>query len=165
MLSKEKLEKLKFLLEQHKSALSGEFIKKNSSYEADICTIIAPFKVAHGKNRYFDCTWEEEGVKIEFKKGGNYWINIIRYCETLLGVNAAAQAETYSLFFIPDEKRKKIIRILGVESSKIKNRINVSVEDAQQLLALKKKLPRNLNAQMNLTPKDVRNMADFIIDE
>ncbi len=156
-----KIIKLENLLKKHVALLRGDFVSKNSGYDGDICKIINGFEET--TTRYWDCFWEEESLYIEFKKGRSIWLDLVRYSEIILGKNEESNIQTFTLFFIPDNDRSKIIEIIGLETSKLIKKINLDKKDAIQLLDLNKTVPRSFNAQASLTTKDIRDISDFII--
>ena len=142
----------------HKENLIGDWIKNNSSYDGDICKILS---MKEDTVRYWDARWFE--TYIEFKKGKSIWLDLVRYSEILLKVNSDASKETFSLFFIPNDFRDKINEIIGVKTNNIIKKIGLSENVANQLIDLKKIVPRSLNAQASLTVKDIKTISDFIV--
>lgn len=156
-----KIIKLENLLKKHITLLNGDFVSKNSGYDGDICKIINGFDKATA--RYWDCFWKEESLYIEFKKGRSIWLDLVRYSEIILGKNDESNTQTFTLFFIPDTNRYKIIEIIGLETKKLIEKISLGRKDAVQLLDLNKTVPRSFNAQASLTVKDIKDISDFII--
>ena len=153
-----KIEQLKQHLKTNKKNLIGEWIKKNSSYENDICYIL---DMQEDKVRYWDAIWKNQ--PIEFKKGNYIWLDLVRYSEILLKINEDACRETLTLFFIPNKTKNKIEEIICVDTKKLIEYIKLDKEKAKQLILLNENVPRSLNAQASLTKKDVRNIASFIV--
>lgn len=158
----DKIIKLKELLKTHISLLNGNFVSKNSGYDGDICKIINGFNEA--TTRYWDCFWKDESLYIEFKKGRSVWLDLVRYSEIILETNNESSIETFTLFFIPNNSRSKIVEIIGLKTIKLIEKINLDKKDAIQLLDLNKTVPRSFNAQASLTIKDIRDIADFIVE-
>lgn len=156
-----KIIKLKNLLQKYLSSLNGSFVLKNSGYDGDICKIIDGFKET--TTRYWDCFWKEENLYIEFKKGRSIWLDLVRYSEIILGKSEESNIQTFTLFFIPNYDRSKIIEIIGLETNKLIEKINLDKKDATQLLDLNKTVPRSFNAQASLTIKDIKDISDFIV--
>jgi len=156
-----KIIKLENLLKKSILLLNGNFVSKNSGYDGDICKLINGFEEA--ATRYWDCFWREELLHIEFKKGRSIWLDLVRYSEIILEKNEEAGVQTFTLFFIPDNERTKIIEIIGLETKKLIEKINLDKNDAIQLLDLNKTVPRSFNAQASLTVKDIKNISDFIV--
>ena len=156
-----KILKLENLLRQNLILLNGSFVSKNSGYDGDICKIINDFE--EKTTRYWDCFWKEESLYIEFKKGRSIWLDLVRYSEIILGINTESSVQTFTLFFIPNNDRSKIIEIIGLETNKLIKKINLDKKDALQLLDLNKTVPRSFNAQASLTIKDIKTIADFIV--
>ena len=59
-------------LSSNKALLTGEWLKKNSNYEKDICTILG---MEEDTKRYWDAIWKQ--YYIEFKKGRSIWIDMV----------------------------------------------------------------------------------------
>lgn len=161
MMEINKILKLENLLRQYIGKLNGLFVSKNSGYDGDICKIIQNF--TEKTTRYWDCIWKDEDLRIEFKKGKSIWLDLVRYSETILETNSDAKINTFTLFFVPDSARHEIIEIIGIETYKIIDKINLNKQDAIQLLYLNKTVPRSFNAQASLTVKDIKNIANFVI--
>jgi hypothetical protein len=161
MIDNNKITKLEKILKQHIGLLCGDFVSKNSGYDGDICKIIEGFEET--TKRYWDCFWEEETLYLEFKKGRSIWLDIVRYSEIILKTSEESSTETFTLFFIPDIKRSKIVEIIGMETSKLIKKINLDEKDALELLHLNKTVPRSFNAQASLTVNDIKAFADFVV--
>jgi len=157
----DKIIKLENLLKEHIALLSGSFVSKNSGYDGDICELIDGFEET--TTRYWDCFWRDEFLHIEFKKGRSVWLDLVRYSEIILGSSDESNIKTFTLFFIPDNRRSKIVEIIGLETSKLIEKNNLDKKDAIQLLDLNKTVPRSFNAQASLTLSDIRNISDFIV--
>lgn len=134
-------------------ALKGEWIKKNSSYEHDLCKEIGWNK---DTNRYFDATFKNH--KIEIKKGKSIWLDLVRYSEIMLGIG---ENDTITTFFIPSENKEKIEKIIFVDTNIIIQKLNITQLYAEQILNLKNNVPRQLNTQASLTIKDVENISFY----
>ena len=147
----EKIKDLIEYLKDKKNCLTGDFLKKNSNYETDLCNIIG-FK--EEQNRYYDAVWN--GIKIEIKKGRSIWLDLLRYGEILLG---EGDKDTITLFFVPNRDKNKIDKIIVVKTEKIIEKLKLDEEDSNRLKFLKNKLPRSFNAQASLTIKDVINIS------
>ncbi|MFA5997677.1 MAG: hypothetical protein WC791_04320 [Candidatus Paceibacterota bacterium] len=160
-MEKKKIARLEKLLKEHIAFLSGSFVSRDSGYDGDICKIIDGFEET--TTRYWDCFWKEESLYIEFKKGKSIWLDLVRYSEIILGENSDSKIQTFTLFFIPNNARTEIIEIIGLETRKLINKINLGENEAVQLLLLNKTAPRSFNAQASLTVKDIRQIADFIV--
>jgi hypothetical protein len=152
-------EDLKELLSNKGTLLYGSWVKNNSSYDSDICDIL---EVNVSTGRYWDAQWK--AYYIEFKKGNSIWLDIVRLSEVFLKIDEEASKETLTLFFIPDKKRERIEEIICVKTKSIIEKIAITEEIAKQLIKLNKEVPRSLNAQASLTKKDVRSLAEFIIN-
>jgi hypothetical protein len=161
MILKAKIQKLEALLKKRIFSLEGAFVKKNSGYESAICK---NFDFIEETSRYWDCLYKEENLFIEFKKGTSIWLDLVRYSEILLKKNNDSKLDTFTLFFIPDNNRYAITTIIGIETSKIIEKLELNKESAENLLKLGALVPRSLNAQASLTLKDIRDINDFIVN-
>jgi len=153
------LNQLKEHLEKNKNRLIGKWIKKNNSYEEDICKILNMEKKTV---RYWDAVWNN--LYIEFKKGNSIWLDLVRYSEIVLKANKDAEQETITLFFIPNREKNKIKEIICVKTEDLINFIKLNETIAKQLIDLNNLVPRSLNAQASLTKNDIRhNIATFCV--
>lgn len=152
------ISELKHHLEKNKEKLIGEWIKKNSSYDNDICKIL---NMKEDTVRYWDAIWNNQ--QIEFKKGNSIWLDLVRYSETLLQINPDASKETLTLFFIPNSTKDKIEEIICVTTKKLIEYIKLDKKKAKELILLKENVPRSFNAQASLTKKDIKKIARFIV--
>lgn len=141
--------------------LNGDFVKKNSGYDSAICDVLPDF-IAQ-TSRYWDAYWNKENVYIEFKKGKSIWLDLVRYSEIKMEINDDAKTPTITLFFIPDNNKTCIELIIGIETKRLIESLQLSDQDAEYVIMLKEKVPRSLNAQASLTVNDVREIADFIV--
>jgi hypothetical protein len=155
------MEELRKYLENSIDLLSGDFVRKNNGYDEMICNILD--KLSVNTSRYWDACWLDKNIYIEFKKGKSIWLDLVRYSEIKKKVNADARIETITLFFIPDVERTRIIHILGLKTSKLIEKLNISDEDADFIIKLNKIVPRSLNAQASLTVNDIKEICDFKI--
>jgi hypothetical protein len=161
MIENDKILKLENLLKYYIRYLNGAFVSKNSVYDGDICNIIQEF--TETTTRYWDCVWESENLYIEFKKGKSIWLDLVRYSEIVLNKNNDARKDTFTLFFIPNNDRSKIVEIIGVETNRIIDKVKLDEKDANQLLDLNDNVPRSFNAQASLTVKDIKDISNFIV--
>jgi hypothetical protein len=149
-------------LEEHLTTnlykLTGDWVNKNSNYEPFISDIL---EMNDDKCRYWDSRWQD--FYLEFKKGTSVWLDLVRYSEIITEVNDAAVQKVFSLFFVPNKERERIVEIICVETDKIIETLKLDVENAKSILAIHQTVPRSLNAQASLTLKDLRQIATFII--
>lgn len=151
--------RLKAHLTKRKLRLKGRWIKKNSSYEKDLC---AALEVEREESRYWDASWH--GILLEFKKGKSVWLNLVRYSEVLLGKTNDAKRETITVFFVPNKQRTQIDEIIGANTKKIIKKVKLTIPYAKTLISLNTHVPHTLNAQVNLTLSDLRELCDFHIE-
>ena len=154
------IEKLKELLKLKIYDLKGDYIKKNSNYEEELSNRLW-FK--SDKWRYWDADFH--WLKIEFKKWKSIWLDLVRYAEIFLEVNDESKEKTITLFFIPDKNKNDIVEIIWIFTAKIIAKLSIDKNIANNLMILKERVPRSLNAQASLTLKDIREISDFTIDK
>lgn len=152
------LKKLEEHLKLHKQHLAGTWVKKNSSYEKDICDILS---MQTDKCRYWDATWNQQ--YLEFKKGNNIWIDLVRYSEIFLKTNDDTLKETWTLFFIPNDTKDKIEKIVCIDTKKLIKYFKINKVSAKSILSLEEKAPRTLNVQANLMKSDLFKIANFAV--
>jgi hypothetical protein len=139
------------------SAMTGSWIGKNSGYEPALCEVVG-FLCQRG--RYHDATWCD--YTLELKKGKTgVWLNLVRYSEELIEFGPEGRANNLTLVFVTDSKANTIAAVIGVTTAAIIKRVNLDTPSAQFLVNLSSRVPRQLNAQANLTVKDLREIATF----
>lgn len=153
-----KINELKIYLVSLKHNLVWDFLKNNSSYDWDICKVLF---MEENTWRYWDAKWE--WLNIEFKKWKSVWLDLIRYSEVVVWIDNSSRQKTFTLFFIPNKEKDKIIEIIWVNTERIIDKLWLDISIAKIFIELNKKMPRSLNAQASLTIKDIREIADFII--
>ncbi|MCB9896350.1 MAG: hypothetical protein H6839_18110 [Planctomycetes bacterium] len=146
-----------------KSELAGEWVNKNSGYDASLAQIL---QMSVEGARYWDAVWN--GFPIEFKKGQSIWLDLVRYAEVQLGVDQQAQTETATLFFLPNRgrPRHRIDEIVCVKTSDLVRFLGLTTQEAQflvQLSASMKAARRSLNAQASLKVAEAKSIATFVI--
>ena len=154
--SDDELRTIRRHLEEQLPRLRGEWVAKNSGYERGLCEVIG-WKCEH--NRYWDAVFGNS--RIEIKKGRSVWLDLVRYSELL--VSTKGELSTATVFFIPDEEKLRIVRVLGVRTAALIDKLHLGTDGAAHLLALKETVPRSLNAQASLTIKDISGFCDFDI--
>jgi hypothetical protein len=116
----------------------------------------------YSQSRYWDARWN--GWLLGFKKGKNIWLDLVRYSEALVGLNEDAVKKTETLFFLPSEREERIAEVGCVNSATLIKVLGLSDEAvARSVLAIKDKVPHSLNAQANLTWRDIRRSQRFAI--
>jgi hypothetical protein len=138
--------------------LRGEWVRKKSAYEGDICRALM---MNEERSRYWDAKWS--GLLLEFKKGTSIWLDLVRYSEVMLKLNKNACREVFSLFFIPDKSKERIIEVICVETCTIIANLKLNEEYARALVQLNEHVPHSLNAQASLTVADVRKLKVFSV--
>jgi hypothetical protein len=113
--------------------------------------------MAPAASRYWDATWE--GQRIEFKKGRSIWLDLVRYSEQLLGTVDAAREDVVTFSFIPDRRRTRVERILCCDTEALLRKLGLTTDEANALLALCARVPRQLNSQASLTVGDIEAIA------
>lgn len=152
---KDHIERRKYWLDGE----DGEWLNINKGYETYIC---AKLDLNLDDTRYWDATWED--YFLEFKKGKSIWFNLVIYSEIQLKVNDDAQKETLTLFFIPNNGKKHIEKIICLETGRLIRKFQLDDDLAKTILSLNERVPRSLNAQANLTVRDVEEMSNFIVE-
>lgn len=158
MIENNKINELKNHLLSYKDKLVGDFLNNNSSYDWAICKILF---MEENMCRYWDAKWN--WINIEFKKWKSIWLDLIRYSEVILWINELSKEKTFTIFFVPDREKTKIVEIIWTDTNKIIEKLSLDYTISESLIKLNKNMPRSLNAQASLTLKDIRKIADFII--
>ena len=154
----QKINVLKEHLQKNIKNLNGNWVKKNTNYEEDICNII---EMNLDKNRHWDSEWN--GLKIELKKGKSIWLDLVRYSEYILE-NIGAGQKVFNLFFIPNIEKSYIDYIYGVKTERIIRKLNLDEAVVKKIIDLRDTVPRSLNAQASLTPNDIKQISTFVIN-
>ncbi len=137
--------------------LKGEWISKPRYYEEEACMNL-DFNYKSG--RYCDC--EYNGTYIELKKGNSSaWFNEIRYAEILM---YKWLKETVTMFMIPSENKAKIYYIYLIDTKDIIKALCITPEWAIEVIKRNKEIQRSLQYQHNLTKKDLRDMAKYVVN-
>jgi hypothetical protein len=113
------------------------------------------------KSRYWDAEWE--GLFLEFEKGRNIRLDLVKYSEALLKLDADARASMLTAFFVPTKRRDRIEEVIVVDTDALIKKLDLTEETARNLVALSKRHPRQLNAQASLTLKDVREISCWTV--
>jgi hypothetical protein len=147
-------EQLREHLNTRKQDLKGYWILDGSAYEEDICDIL---KMQCRKSRYWDAEWG--GLFLEFEKGRNISLDLVRYSEAVLKLDPDASVSTLTAFFVPTQRREKIEEIIVVDTKALIKKLDLTEDIARGLVALSKRIQRQLNAQASLSLKDVREIS------
>lgn len=148
-------------LQEHLHALMpklfGPWVKLKNGYDRDLAVCLG---MEFSASRYWDARWNT--LLLEFKKGKNIWLDLVRYSEVFLRVTDAAGMKTQTLFFLPDQRGESIVEVACVASETLIEFLGLSDESlARSVLAIKERVPHSLNAQANLTWRDVRSIQRF----
>ncbi len=135
-------------------SLSGEWIKRNSAYEAGLCSEIG-WKLE--ENRYFDAKYKD--LNIEIKKGRSIWLDLVRYSEIVLNIGVQ---DTITAFFIPTADKEHIEKILFAYTNDIIRVLRINEALAHKIVDLNNNTPRSLNCQASLTVRDLSEIAFHI---
>ena len=157
------LTNLKAHLQRRKPKLTGDWVDRNSGYDADLAALL---DMEQATGRYCDAQWREHSL--EFKKGRSVWLDLVRYAEVQLGVEGA-RVKTATLFFIPNKEkpRERIDEIICVETHRLIQHLAITPQEAASLTKLAgrmKQSGRTLNAQASFKLAEARSIATFIID-
>jgi hypothetical protein len=149
---------LELYLQERIRNLTGDWLKKPSHYEKQVCDILG---FEFDSNRYWDAKFD--GIKIELKKGiGHGWFDLVRYAEAY--IQGGEAMEVLNLFLITDPRRTLVKEIIGIETQAITRILNP--HRATQLIEFQKwakELVRDLNAQARFQPDDLEKMAILIV--
>jgi hypothetical protein len=156
------MNELNIYLQTKINELNGTWISKNSGYEKEACLNLG-FNCE--TKRYWDC--EYNGSYIEIKKGKSIWLDEVRYCEILMSDNIdndECKKKTITMFLIPTKDKNKIEKIYIIDTQKLIDFMKIDKVWAEILLSRHKQTTRSLNCQQSMTIKDLRLIADYIID-
>lgn len=156
------MNELNIYLQTKINELNGTWISKNSGYEKEACLNLG-FNCE--TKRYWDC--EYNGSYIEIKKGKSIWLDEVRYCETLMSDNIdndECKKKTITMFLKPTKDKNKIEKIYIIDTQKLIDFMKIDKVWAEILLSRHKQTTRSLNCQQSMTIKDLRLIADYIID-
>ena len=147
-------ERLREHLHTLKADLRGYWILDYSPYKENLCDIL---KMRCRKSRYWDAEWE--GLFLEFEKGRNIRLDLLRYSEALLKLDPDASVSTLTAFFIPTQRRERIEKIIVVDTRRLLKKLDLTEDIAKGLIALNKRIAGKLNAQASLTLKDLKEIS------
>jgi hypothetical protein len=151
-------ERLREHLHTLKENLKGYWILDYSPYKQNICDIL---EMRCRKSRYWDAEWE--GLFLEFEKGRNIRLDLVKYSEALLKLDPDAPESMLTAFFVPTQRRDKIEEVIVVDTEALIKKLDLTEETAINLVALSKRHPKQLNAQASLTLKDVREISCWTV--
>ena len=147
-------ERLREHLHTLKADLKGYWILDYSPYKENLCHIL---KMRCRKSGYWDAEWE--GLFLEFEKGRNIRLDLLRYSKALLKLDPDASVSTLTAFFIPTQRRERIEKIIVVDTRRLIKKLDLTEEVAKGLIALNKRIAGKLNAQASLTLKDLKEIS------
>jgi len=147
-------ERLREHLHTLKADLKGYWILDYSPYKENICNIL---KMRRRKTGYWDAEWE--GLFLEFEKGRNIRLDLLRYSKALLKQDPDSSVSTLTAFFIPTQRRERIEKIIVVDTRRLIKKLDLTKEVAKGLIALNKRIAGKLNAQASLTLKDLKEIS------
>ena len=149
-----KYERLREHLHTFKADLKGYWILDYSPYKENICNIL---KMRHKKSGYWDAEWK--GLFLEFEKGRNIRLDLLRYSKALLKLDPDSSIPALTAFFVPTQRRERIEQIVVVDTRRLLQKLDLNEDIAKGLIALNKRIGGKLNAQANLTLKDVKKIS------
>ena len=139
--------------------LNGEWISKPTYYEEGACVNFGFNRIS---GRHCDC--EHNGTYIEMKKGSHSaWFDEIRYAEILMDTDYTWLTETITMFMIPSVSKIRIDSIYLIDTQDIIKALCITPEWAVRLIKRKEEVQRSLNYNHNMTIKDLRDMAKYVI--
>lgn len=147
-------ERLKEHLHTRKADLKGHWILDYSPYKKNVCNIL---KMRHKKSGHWDAEWE--GLLLEFEKGRNIRLDLLKYSKTLLKPEPQKSAPTLTAFFVPTQRRERIEQIIVVDTRQLLRKLELTEDIAKGLVALNKRTSGKLSAQAGLTLKDVKEIS------
>jgi len=147
-------ERLREHLHTLKADLKGFWILDYRPYKKDLCKIL---KMRRRKAGCWDAEWE--GLFLEFEKGRNIRLDLLRYSKTLLKLDPDSSVSTLTAFFIPSQRRERIEQIIVVDTRRLLKKLDLTEDIAKGLIALNKRIAGGLNAQAGLTVKDIKEIS------
>jgi len=147
-------ERLKEHLHTFKADLKGYWILDYSPYKENLCRIL---KMRSRKSGYWDAEWE--GLFLEFEKGRSIQLDLLRYSKALLKLEPDSTVSALTAFFIPTQRRQRIEEIIVVDTRRLLRKLDLNEGIAKGLIALNRRISGKLNAQANLTPKDIKKIS------
>ena len=137
--------------------LEGEWVVPKNAYEKKLCEALS-WEVHD--DRYFDAYNQESYIEIKKGQSGMHF-DMVRYAEILLG---HGRANTITVFFRWNKKRMKITEAYIIDTERLIQFLHINKEFALMYLRVKARVPRGVNILASATAKDLRTIADFIVD-
>jgi len=147
-------ERLREHLHTSKSDLKGHWILDYSPYKKNVCNIL---KMRHRKTGYWDAEWE--GLFLEFEKGRNIRIDLLKYSKALMKLDPDSSVSALTAFFIPTQRRERIEQIIVVDTRRLLKKLDLTEDIAKGLITLNERTAGKLNAQTSLTLKDLKEIS------
>jgi hypothetical protein len=138
--------------------LQGDWIVPKNAYEKALCKALS-WEVHD--DRYFDAYNGESYVEIKKGQAGMHF-DMVRYGEILLG---EGRANTITVFFRWNKKKKKIFEAYVIDTKRLIEFLHIDKQFAQLYLRVKARVPRGVNILASATAKDLRAIADFVVNE
>lgn len=139
------------------STLQGDWIVKKNAYEKALCNALS-WDVFD--NRYYDAYNQESYIEIKKGQSGMHF-DMVRYAEILLG---HGKAKTVTVFFRWNKAQKKVTEAYIIDTQRLIQFLHINKEFALMYLRVKARVPRGVNILASATAKDLRTIADFIVD-
>ena len=139
------------------STLQGDWIVPKNAYEKALCNALS-WDVFD--NRYYDAYNQESYIEIKKGQSGMHF-DMVRYAEILLG---QGKAKTITVFFRWNKAQKKIIEAYIIDTERLIEFLHINKEFALMYLRVKARVPRGVNILASATAKDLRAIADFVVD-
>lgn len=144
-------------LDAHAKNLTGPWVGRRSGYEQEACSALG---IECVQSRYADAKWGR--YSIELKKGRSIWLDIVRYSEIIIAHSEYAEDTALTLFLVPDKEVGRVTEVVCVPTKNLIAHLNINIEAAHTVLWLRDRVPRQLNAQANLTILDVKKLMAFL---
>lgn len=138
-------------------SLQGDWIVPKNAYEKALCNALS-WDVFD--NRYYDAYNQESYIEIKKGQSGMHF-DMVRYAEILLG---HGKAKTVTVFFRWNKPQKKITEAYIIDTERLIQFLHINKEFALMYLRVKARVPRGVNILASATAKDLRTIADFIVD-
>ena len=151
-----KMLQIKDKIQNNFSKLYGQFVIPKNGYEKHFCSIL-DWKAID--NRYYDAY---DGTSyIELKKGQNsMYFDLVRYAEIVVGKGTG---NTITVFLKWNKQHMNVTEAMVIDTTKIIEFFNITLEKALTLIELHKYVPRQLNILASATASDLRKMSTYIV--
>ena len=151
-----RLEDLAKHLKSNMSRLGGDWVTRNSGYEAKFAEIVGAHQI---DGKLWDCTWGELCIEVK-KCKWHSWINLVPYAE-LVSSKDAEMGNLVTLFLFHRGKEQRIASFSLMTTSKLVGLLGLTKYNAPAVTKLNKEFGEGLNIQFRLGAAAIREKADF----